>query len=197
LQPNGLRVLSLIPGLVDKIPGHSPHRQIHCSSLDGSEEILVDEDLSASTMTQLFGFPLIGARRPEFHRLLIETAQQYGIEVVWGHQAVDFEQSDGEVHVKFANETSDTASFVVGCDGLHSDTRTALFGREKADFTGLVQVGDVLLWTPSVLNQYCLQFGGLSPTPAALQGKYAFVNNYGDGRHMVAYPVSPDSYSWA
>ncbi|KIJ18643.1 hypothetical protein PAXINDRAFT_167222 [Paxillus involutus ATCC 200175] len=179
LQPNGLRVLSLIPGLVDKIPGHSPHRQIHCSSLDGSEEILVDEDLSASTMTQLFGFPLIGARRPEFHRLLIETAQQYGIEVVWGHQAVDFEQSDGEVHVKFANETSDTASFVVGCDGLHSDTRTALFGREKADFTGLVQ------------------FGGLSPTPAALQGKYAFVNNYGDGRHMVAYPVSPDSYSWA
>ncbi|KIK98665.1 hypothetical protein PAXRUDRAFT_133752, partial [Paxillus rubicundulus Ve08.2h10] len=177
LQPNGLRVLSLIPGLVEKIPGQPPHGQIHCSSLDGFEEVLVDEDFS--TMTQLFGFPLIGARRPEFHRLLIETAQQYGIDVVWGHQAIDFEQGDGEVHVKFANETSDTASFVVGCDGLHSDTRTALFGRENADFTGLVQ------------------FGGLSPSPPALQGKYAFVNNYGNGKHMVAYPVSPDSYSWA
>ncbi|KAF9227280.1 FAD/NAD(P)-binding domain-containing protein [Gyrodon lividus] len=179
LQPNGLRVLSLIPGLIDKIPGYSPHKQIHCSSLNGTEEVLVDEDLSSSTMTQLFGFPLIGTRRTEFHRLLIETAQQYGIEVVWGHQAMDFEQTDDDVRVKFTNETSDTASFVVGCDGLHSNTRTVLFGREKANFTGLVQ------------------FGGLSPTPAVLQGKFAFINNYGDGRHMVAYPVSPDRYSWA
>ncbi|KAF9237503.1 hypothetical protein BU15DRAFT_48616 [Melanogaster broomeanus] len=178
LQPNGLRVLSLIPGLIDNIPGHAPHRQIHCSSLDSTEEILVDDDLSP--MVQLFGFPLIGVRRTEFHRLLIETARQYDIEVIWGHQAVDFEQTGDGVRVGFANETSDMASFVVGCDGLHSNTRTALFGREKANFTGLVQVGDV-----------CHR-----PHPLYRE-KHLFINNYGDGRHMVAYPVSPDKYSWA
>jgi 2-polyprenyl-6-methoxyphenol hydroxylase-like FAD-dependent oxidoreductase len=44
------------------------------------------------------------------------------------------------VDVTFANGTKDTASFVVGCDGLHSNTRIALFGKEKADFTGMVRV---------------------------------------------------------
>ncbi|KIJ67862.1 hypothetical protein HYDPIDRAFT_107388 [Hydnomerulius pinastri MD-312] len=177
MQPNGLRVLSLIPGLIEKIPGHSPEHQIHCSTLEGKVDILVESDMSE--MKQLFGFPLIGTRRTEFHRLLIETAQQYDIEVKWDHQAVDFDQDGNEVRVKFANGASDITSFVVGCDGLHSNTRMALFGREKANFTGLVQ------------------FGGLSPAPPALHGKYAFINNYGDGRHMVAYPVSPDKYSWA
>jgi salicylate hydroxylase len=60
--------------------------------------------------------------------------------VKWGHQAVEFEQSEDAVEVTFVNGAKDTASFVVGCDGLHSNTRTALFGKEKANFTGLVQV---------------------------------------------------------
>ncbi|KAG1753021.1 hypothetical protein EDB19DRAFT_981046 [Suillus lakei] len=179
LQPNGLRVLSLIPGLVEEIPGHSPDRMIHCSSLDGKEDILVDSDISPNTMRERFGFPLIGVRRADFQRLLIDTAERHGIEIIWGHQAIEFEQSEDAVEVTFANGTKDTASFVVGCDGLHSNTRIALFGKEKADFTGLAQ------------------FGGLSPTPPALQGRFALVNNYGNGRHMVSYPVAEDKHSWA
>ncbi|KAH7888621.1 hypothetical protein F5I97DRAFT_1925141 [Phlebopus sp. FC_14] len=179
MQPNGLRVLSLIPGLVEKIPGQTPNRNIHCSSLDGKEEVLVDDDISPPVLTSRFGFPLIGVGRTELHDLLVQTVEGYGVEVRWGHQAIAFEQHANEVQVKFANEVTDTASFVVGCDGLHSNTRIALFGREKADFTGLVQCG------------------GLSPTPPALQGKLAFVNYYGDGVHLVTYPVAVDKYSWA
>ncbi|KAG1777653.1 hypothetical protein EV702DRAFT_1099798 [Suillus placidus] len=179
LQPNGLRVLSLIPGLLEQIPGHSPDRMIHCSSLDGKEDILVDNDISPDTMRERFGFPLIGVRRAEFQRLLIDTAEKHGIEIKWGHQAIEFEQSEDAVEVTFANGIKDTASFVVGCDGLHSNTRIALFGKEKASFTGLAQ------------------FGGLSPTPPALQGKFALVNHYGNGRHMVSYPVAEDKHSWA
>lgn len=177
LQPNGIRVLSLIPELVEQIPGHSPDRTIHCSCLDGVEDILVNNDTSPVTMRERFGFPIIGVRRPEFQQLLIDTAEKHGIEIKWGHQAIEFEQSEDAVEVTFANGTKDIASFVVGCDGLHSNTRIALFGREKADFTGMV--------------------GGVSPTPPALQGSLALVNNYGDGRHMIAYPVAEDKYSWA
>jgi salicylate hydroxylase len=140
LQPNGLRVLSLIPGLVEQIQGKSPDRSIHCSSLDGKEDILIDDDISPHSLQERFGFPLIGVRRAEFQKLLIDMAEKHGIEVKWGHQAVEFEQSEDAVEVTFVNGAKDTASFVVGCDGLHSNTRTALFGKEKANFTGLVQV---------------------------------------------------------
>ncbi|KIK47163.1 hypothetical protein CY34DRAFT_799699 [Suillus luteus UH-Slu-Lm8-n1] len=179
LQPNGLRVLSLIPGLVEQIPGQSPNRMIHCSSLDGKEDILVDDDISPDTMRERFGFPMIGVRRTEFQQLLIDMAEKHSIEIKWGHQAIEFEQSEDAVEVTFTNGTKDTASFVVGCDGLHSNTRIALFGKEKANFTGLAQ------------------FGGLSPTPPTLRGQFALVNNYANGRHMVSYPVAEDKYSWA
>ncbi|KAG1802654.1 uncharacterized protein HD556DRAFT_702700 [Suillus plorans] len=179
LQPNGLRVLSLIPGLVEQIPGYSPDSMVHCSSLDGKEDILAEADISPDAAREQFGFPFIGVRRAEFQRFLIDTAEKHGIEIKWGHQAIEYEQSEDAVEVTFANGVKDTASFVVGCDGLHSNTRIALFGKEKANFTGLVQ------------------FGGLSPTPPAFSGKFTFVNNYGNGRHMVSYPVAEDKYSWA
>ncbi|KAG1751627.1 uncharacterized protein EDB91DRAFT_1106403 [Suillus paluster] len=179
LQPNGLRVLSLIPGLLEQMPGHSPDRMIYCSSLDGKEDILVDNDTSPDTMREQFGFPLMGVRRAELHRLLIDTAEKHGVEIKWGHQAIEFEQSEDAVQVTFANGVKDVASFVVGCDGLHSNTRIALFGKEKADFTGLVQ------------------FGGLSPTPAALQGNSVLLSIYGNGRHMIAYPVVEGKHAWA
>ncbi|KAG1791047.1 uncharacterized protein HD556DRAFT_1387296 [Suillus plorans] len=179
LQPNGMRVLSLIPELLKHIPGHSPDRMIHCSCLDEVEDILVDSDISPATTRERYGFPYIGVRRPEFQQLLIDTAQKHGVEIKWGHQAIEFEQSEDAVEVRFANGTKDTASFVVGCDGLHSNTRIALFGKEKAHFTGMVRVG------------------GVSPTPPVLQGSFAVVNNYGDGRHMIAYPVAEDEYAWS
>lgn len=152
---------------------------IRCSCLGGVEDILVDSDISPAMMRERFGFPVIGVRRPEFQRLLIDTVGKHGVEIKWGHQAIEFEQREDEVDITFANGVKDTASFVVGCDGLHSNTRIALFGKEEADFTGMVRVG------------------GVSPTPPALQGSLALVNNYGDGRHMIAYPVAEDRYSWA
>ncbi|KAG2065511.1 FAD/NAD(P)-binding domain-containing protein [Suillus decipiens] len=179
LQPNGMRVLSLIPDFLEKIPGHSPDRLIHCSCLDGVEDILVDDDSSPATMREQFGFPIMGVRRPEFRQLLVDTAEKHGVEIKWGCQAIEFEQSDDAVEVTFANGTKDMGSFVVGCDGLHSDTRIALFGNEKAEFTGMVRIG------------------GVSPTPPIYQGSPANVNNYGDGRHMIAYPITKDKYSWA
>ncbi|KAH7926526.1 FAD/NAD(P)-binding domain-containing protein [Leucogyrophana mollusca] len=177
LQPNGTRVLSLIPGLVERIPGCAPERLIQISYLEGQEEVLSDSDVSPATMKQMYGFAMCGVRRADFHNLLVETAKEHGIEFKWGHQAVGFDQSDDEVRVTFANGESDVASFVVGCDGLHSNTRIALFGHDKADFTGLVQIG------------------GLSPTPATLDKK--MVNNYGDGRHMISYSVAGNQTSWA
>ena len=52
------------------------------------------------------------------------------------------EQTEHSVKVRFANGVEEEGSFVVGCDGLHSNVRKVLFGVDKPDFTGLVSVRD-------------------------------------------------------
>ncbi|KAG1720405.1 hypothetical protein EDB19DRAFT_1964808 [Suillus lakei] len=164
LRSNGIRVLSLIPELLEHIPGHSPDRTIHCSCLNEEQNILVDSNISPASMRGRFGFPNIGVQRTEFQRLLIDTAEKHSIEIKWDHQAIEFDQSEDAVEVTFANGAKDTASFVIGCDRLHSNTRIALFGKDKANFTGMVRVNPFRL---------------------------ALLNNYGDDRHQTHHIAHP------
>ena len=71
---------------------------------------------------------------------MVDAAVHAGVPVKWGHKLVALEQREDHVTVTFENGVKDTASFVVGCDGLHSNTRVCLFGKQRADFTGLTQV---------------------------------------------------------
>ncbi len=87
-----------------------------------------------------YGFGMLGVGRVAFHHTLIKHAQENGIPIVFGHQLVSFEETADSVTVTFANGKSDTASFLIGCDGLHSNTREYLFGKQEPTFTGLVQV---------------------------------------------------------
>lgn len=196
LQPNGLRVLGLIPGLVEKIEGRELDKMFMCSIVDGDEGVLVDSDLP-STFREAYGYKMTGVRRPALLRLLVQTATEYGIAIIWGHQLESLKQAEDSVTVKFQNGSSDTASFVVGCDGLHSNTRACLFGREKAVFTGVVQVGYMDHSSKFVPLTGREQTGGISPRPASFPHDAAFANFYGNGQHMVAYTVSPTQVSWA
>lgn len=87
-----------------------------------------------------FGFQMRGAERPQLQRMLIDNALASGVEIHWDRAPSALEQGDDEVRVRFADGTSDVASFVVGCDGIHSGTRAMLFGKERADYTGCTQV---------------------------------------------------------
>ncbi|KAI0949744.1 hypothetical protein AcW1_009265 [Taiwanofungus camphoratus] len=178
LQPNGLRVLSLIPGLVEKIVGKELESIRQCSIVPEDEGVLADSDAIPRISDDL-GSCILATRRLLFNRTLVDTAESLGMKIVWGHQLVALKQADGSVEVAFANGATDTASFVVGCDGLHSNTRTCLLGQEQADFTGLTQTG------------------GISPTPEVLSKRATLMNIYGDGVHMVSYPISDTHTSWA
>jgi len=120
-----------------------------------------------------------GVDRPGFRRLIVQTAKDHGVVIHWEHSLVSLEQGVDEVRVKFENGHTDMASFVIGCDGLHSNTRSAIFGREKADFTGLTQTA------------------GESLTAKAYSGKFAMTNIYANGVSMVLYPVNSTTTSWA
>ncbi|PCH43569.1 FAD/NAD(P)-binding domain-containing protein [Wolfiporia cocos MD-104 SS10] len=178
LQPNGLRVLSLIPGFVERIIGKPLEKIMHHSILPDESTVLVDSDIPA-LLPERTGFTLTGVRRPVFNRTIVEAAQEHGVEIVFGHQLVDLKESEDSVEVTFANGTKDTASFVVGCDGIHSNTRICLFGKEPVDFTGLIQTG------------------GVSPTPEEFKQHPALRNIYADGAHLICYPISDTQTSWA
>lgn len=135
-------MLALIPGFdIDKIPGQYIDKMTFRSWIPEEEATLAEIDASTK---ERFGFQMKGVDRPGFRRIIVQTAEDHGVEIHWEHSLVSLEQGTDEVRVKFENGHSDTASFVIGCDGLHSNTRVSIFGREKADFTGLTQVSSSL-----------------------------------------------------
>ena len=109
------------------------------STLEEDEGLLGENDVPAN-VRDAFGYPMRGVRRTELLQHLVDAAEIQGIPVHWDHRLVDIEQSDRGVNAIFANGFTDTGSFLVGCDGLHSVTRTVLFGEEPITFLGFTQV---------------------------------------------------------
>ncbi|KAH9994461.1 hypothetical protein BJV77DRAFT_994926 [Russula vinacea] len=174
----GARHTSLSPGAIAAIPGKDVVSMSSYSTLAEDEGLLGDNDAPAD-VRDAFGYPMRGVRRTELLRLLVNTADVQGIPIHWDHRLIDIEQTDGGVKAIFANGFIDTGTFLVGCDGLHSVTRSVLFGEDPITFLGLTQTG------------------GISPTPSDMVDHPRVINWCGNGAHMMAYPISDTHTSWA
>ena len=139
LQPNGLKVLSLIPGLLESFEGGKVDSFISYSTLTGDDGLLGSNDVP-STFPKAYGNSMLGVRRTTLHAGLVATCEKYGVEIKWDHHCTGFDQKDDSVTATFANGETATGSFIIGCDGLHSVVRVGLFGKETASYTGLTQV---------------------------------------------------------
>ncbi|KIP01415.1 hypothetical protein PHLGIDRAFT_131270 [Phlebiopsis gigantea 11061_1 CR5-6] len=178
LQPNGLRVLSKIPGLVEFIGGWPVDEYGFYSVLPEDKGVLAELD-QPRQLRQAQGVGPVGIRRSDLQLRLVQFAQNAGVKVAWGHQLETLAQREDAVELRFANGVVASASFVVGCDGLHSNTRSCLFGEQPADFTGLTQCG------------------GFSPIPPRLRQRSMTMSLYGNGIHLVAVQVDEDTMGWA
>ena len=139
LQLNGTEVLSKVPGLFERMEGGRIDKFVHYSVLPEDPGVLAENNVP-ERLREKFGHGLLGMKRMAVLKALVEHAEAEGVLIKWGHKLVDLEQGEDFVKVKFENGTEENASFVIGCDGLHSNTRICLFGEHTADFTGLVQV---------------------------------------------------------
>ena len=171
------------------------------STLEEDTGLLGDNDVPAD-VRDAFGYSMRGVRRTELLRLLVDTAEVQGIPIHWDHRLIDIEQSGSGVKAIFANGFIDTGTFLVGCDGLHSVTRTVLFGEGPITFLGLTQVRNALFLprgTSVIDSVYQLGFktGGISPTPGDMADQPRVINWCGNGAHMMAYPISDTHTSWA
>ena len=64
--------------------------------------------------------------------------------VLLGHRIEAIDATGANPVVRFADGTSREVEALVGADGIHSPTRTALFGPESPQFTGLVSYRSVV-----------------------------------------------------
>lgn len=83
-------------------------------------------------------YPAInGVSRPALHRILSDAARALGIEVRLNTSVAAIDNGDEFAHVSFADGTHASYDLVVACEGIHSPTRSRLFGdTAKQAFTG-------------------------------------------------------------
>ncbi|KAF8514346.1 hypothetical protein BU17DRAFT_94619 [Hysterangium stoloniferum] len=162
---NGLRVLDSI-GLAEPLFTRNIAVPVQTVSFRTEKNIIVKSDIDYVQKT--FGFPFAGMKRSVFLQFIIESVQERGIEIRFSHALTGIIQAEDHVTAIFDNGQSVKGTFLVGCDGLHSQTRKILFGPDVAEYTGLTQTA------------------GLSLIPSRVRH---LQNLYGDNVHLVSYAI--------
>ena len=96
----------------------------------------------ADTAEQRYGAPQLTIHRADLLNALRARLPDQVIRL--GHRVTEIALDDGRPSVRFANGDKETVDVLIGADGIHSPTRTALFGPEHPQFTGLVSYRSVV-----------------------------------------------------
>ncbi|PCG90981.1 Monooxygenase, FAD-binding [Penicillium occitanis (nom. inval.)] len=181
LMSNGLKVLNLV-GLADALKTEStPLQEFWDASQTGN--VLGRSDLP-STFNDRYYQPAVGVRRTTVSIKLKQMLLDMDVDVREGWELIDIQENEDSVTAFFDGGRSVTGSFLVGCDGIKAASRRILLRNQGVSegpptYTGLTQTA------------------GISETPEALRQTSAMRNWYGDGVHVISYPVGPNHTSWA
>ncbi len=121
-----------------------------------------------------WGAPYLQVHRADLQRLLLEAvASRGGIDIRLGAQVAVIDQDGARAYVRLEDGEAVAADAVVGCDGIHSKVRAALWGEQPVRFVGQAA------WR------------GLAPADRLPAGAVASIAGVwtGAGRHFVHYPV--------
>ncbi|KZT52075.1 FAD/NAD(P)-binding domain-containing protein [Calocera cornea HHB12733] len=177
LQISG-QVLNII-GLADAAIAISQpmERLLHLSDI--SKIVLIDAPVYTQ-IRETTGWPACATVRTTFARFLYDNAQKRGIPIHLGSKLVNVKHKRDKVIAVFEDGSTDEADLLVGCDGLHSKVRDALFGKTPAEYTGLTMIG------------------GFSPYTETLRARSPITSLQvsGDGGHFICLPTKEKKYMW-
>lgn len=172
ISPNGTRVLYSL-GLgpeIEKVGVVVAGKEIRLWSTGQTWKLF---DLGAESVER-YGSPYMMFHRGDMHKVLLDAIRRMKPDaIVLGRKCVGVSQGGDTVTMTFENGTSASASIVIGADGVQSRVRSALWGADRPEFTGIVA------WR------------GLIPRDQVPDGvKMDFGTNWvGPGGHVVQYPV--------
>jgi 2-polyprenyl-6-methoxyphenol hydroxylase-like FAD-dependent oxidoreductase len=88
------------------------------------------------------GAPSINILRSRLHQVLREEAERQGIKIAFGKKLQGLSTDEQGVVATFADGTTAEGSFLVGCDGVHSRTRSLINPNAPTpQYTGLISTG--------------------------------------------------------
>jgi salicylate hydroxylase len=91
------------------------------------------------TLVKRFGTPHLAFHRSDLHAALTNAVRALKADAIaLNKKCVATAQNARSAEVRFDDGTSASAPFVIGADGIHSTVRAALFGPDRAEFTGCV-----------------------------------------------------------
>jgi salicylate hydroxylase len=96
----------------------------------------------ADTAERQYGAPQLTIHRADLLNALRGQLPEETIRL--GHRITTIDREDGKITLGFADGGTRTVEVLIGADGIHSPARTALFGPEHPQFTGLVSYRSVV-----------------------------------------------------
>ncbi len=190
ISANGARVLHFL-GLEERLRevAFTPERGEVRHWQTG--EVLATRPLG-NTSLERFGFPYYHLHRADFHRVLAESVEKMpNVSIHLNQKIVDLNQDNIAVTASTEVGSVFDADVVIGCDGIHSAVRTALFGPDQPRFTGCVA------WRATIPTER-LPKGHVRPAASNWIGKGGhFVHYYLRGGALVNCVGVTEQDQWA
>jgi len=177
LCPNGFRALNKIDAtLSEQVLKGGCVVNTACNK-QSNGAILSQSDYCSKHLAR-YSWPNAGIKRATLHQILNDAAIRHNIPIHYNKQLKNIiDNEDGGVIAEFCDGTQYEGGFIVGCDGLHSTTRSCLFGKESPTYTGLSQII------------------GLSPLESAPSDVASYM--YGVDGFIISYACTQTQMSWA
>ncbi|KAI8805358.1 hypothetical protein BJ742DRAFT_821037 [Cladochytrium replicatum] len=139
LQPSGLNVFERL-GLLDDVY-KAGMRLDHLKVTDEKGNPIIDID-TKSAFEDRYGKPQVGMKRHNLIEAIMEHVRAEGIPVHFGKRLTNVTQSDdGSVTATFEDGHVETGHVLVGCDGVRSAVKAAVFGESpELRWTGIEMV---------------------------------------------------------
>lgn len=101
---------------------------------------------SMSEMKKRYGSGLFMIKRMQLNKILCDKAESQGIKIEWGKKLTNIENTEqNKVIAHFEDETKTESDLLIGCDGIHSTTRTiAMPDFSKPIYSGIVLIGGII-----------------------------------------------------
>ncbi len=127
-------------------------------------EVLVDQERGDLPKRQ-YGADYYQIHRADLHTMLADAVRAHDPEAInLNHAFTGLTQNNNAVDITFANGAAITADVVIGCDGIKSEVRAALWGKSAPRFTGNIA------WRGLVPVDHLPQGFKLDPPSAAAVG---------------------------